>query len=131
MPTTKHAFIGRRDNKSLRPFFFLRGAFTTCHERDFRPNAQKTYFQIKNIYATCRLQNPETLLTYTPGYGILLVGRGRDPPKKGFNIMAKTERIAQIERELWLMEFKDHWTAKDWAERAKLNAELYELKKGA
>ena len=38
--------------------------------------------------------------------------------------MAKNERIEQIERALWIMEFKDHWTAKDWAERAALNAEL-------
>lgn len=42
--------------------------------------------------------------------------------------MAKNERIEQIERALWLMEFKDHWTAKDWAERAELNRELNELK---
>ena len=43
--------------------------------------------------------------------------------------MAKTERIEQIERELFYMEFKEHWTAKDWAERAALNAELAQLKK--
>lgn len=42
--------------------------------------------------------------------------------------MDKNKRIEQIERELWLMEFKDHWTAKDWAERAALNAELAQLR---
>lgn len=38
------------------------------------------------------------------------------------------ERIEAIERALWIMEFKDHWTPADWAERAKLNAELAKLK---
>ena len=42
--------------------------------------------------------------------------------------MKKMERIEQIERALWLMEFKDHWTAKDWTEHDKLNKELAELK---
>ena len=42
--------------------------------------------------------------------------------------MTKNERIEAIERALWLMEFKDHWTAKDWAERAELNRELNMLK---
>ena len=37
------------------------------------------------------------------------------------------ERIEAIERALWLMEFKDHWTAQDWAERAALRAELAQL----
>lgn len=39
--------------------------------------------------------------------------------------------IEQIERELWLMEFKDHWTPKDWAERAELQRKLQELKNKA
>ena len=38
------------------------------------------------------------------------------------------ERIEAIERELWLMEYKEHWTAEDWNRRAELNAELNELK---
>lgn len=42
--------------------------------------------------------------------------------------MTENERIAQIERELLLMEYKDHWTSADWAERATLLAELAELK---
>jgi hypothetical protein len=42
--------------------------------------------------------------------------------------MTKNERIAQIEQALFVMEFKDHWTAKDWAERNALNAELAKLK---
>jgi hypothetical protein len=42
--------------------------------------------------------------------------------------MTNTERIEQIEKELWLMEFKDHWTAKDWAERDELNRQLAKLK---
>ena len=42
--------------------------------------------------------------------------------------MTKNERIEAIERALWLMEFKDHWTAKDWAERAELKRELAKLK---
>ena len=29
----------------------------------------------------------------------------------------KENRIEAIERELWLMEFKEHWTPKDWARR--------------
>ena len=37
-------------------------------------------------------------------------------------------RIEAIERELFLMEFKDHWTAEDWAERDRLNNELAQLK---
>ena len=41
----------------------------------------------------------------------------------------KNERIEAIERALWLMEFKDHWDNKDWAERAELNRELEELKR--
>ena len=42
--------------------------------------------------------------------------------------MTTKERIEQIERQLWIMEFKDHWTAKDWAERNELNSELAKLK---
>ena len=42
--------------------------------------------------------------------------------------MTKNERIAQIERALFVMEFKDHWTAKDWAEKNALENELAELK---
>lgn len=40
----------------------------------------------------------------------------------------KEQRIEVIERELWLMEFKDRWDSKDWARRAELNAELAQLK---
>lgn len=36
-------------------------------------------------------------------------------------------RIEAIERELWLMEFADRWTAADWARRAELQRELAEL----
>lgn len=42
--------------------------------------------------------------------------------------MAKNERINAIEKELWLMEFKDRWTTADWNRRAELNRELNELK---
>ena len=42
--------------------------------------------------------------------------------------ITKEERIAQIERALFIMEFKDHWTNADWQERAKLNTELQILK---
>lgn len=42
--------------------------------------------------------------------------------------MTTTERIEAIERELWLMEFKDHWTPADWERRAELNRELNELR---
>ena len=41
----------------------------------------------------------------------------------------RNARIEAIERELWLMEFKDHWTPADWARRAELNRELDELRK--
>ena len=40
----------------------------------------------------------------------------------------RNARIEAIERELWLMELKDHWDSKDWARRAELNAELARLK---
>jgi hypothetical protein len=40
----------------------------------------------------------------------------------------KMLRIEQIEQELWLMEFKDHWTLADWAHRATLQTELNNLK---
>lgn len=40
-------------------------------------------------------------------------------------------RIEQIERELWLMEFKDRWTRADWAKAQALEMELYNLKKNA
>ena len=40
----------------------------------------------------------------------------------------KEQRIEAIERELWLMEYKDRWTAKDWARREELNSELAQLK---
>ena len=43
------------------------------------------------------------------------------------NNITKEERIAQIKEELFVMEFKDHWTPADWAERAELNRELAEL----
>ena len=36
-------------------------------------------------------------------------------------------RIEQIERELWIMEYKEHWTSKDYARRDELNAELRKL----
>ena len=42
--------------------------------------------------------------------------------------MTKNERIEQIEKALWLMEYKDHWTPADWVERAQLNKELNELR---
>ena len=42
--------------------------------------------------------------------------------------MSKAERIERIERALFVMEFKDHWTAKDWAEKNALENELAELK---
>ena len=51
--------------------------------------------------------------------------------KKGLDIMtinAKETRIAEIEHLLFVMEFKDHWTKEDWAERARLNKELNELR---
>jgi hypothetical protein len=51
--------------------------------------------------------------------------------KKGLDIMAinaKETRIAEIEHLLFVMEFKDHWTKEDWAERARLNQELNELR---
>ena len=44
-------------------------------------------------------------------------------------MMNKNERIAKIEMALLVMEYKEHWTAADWAERAALNAELNELKR--
>lgn len=40
----------------------------------------------------------------------------------------RNARIEAIERELWLMEYKDHWTERDWAHRAELQKELRELK---
>lgn len=43
-------------------------------------------------------------------------------------INAKETRIAEIEEALFIMEFKDHWTSEDWAERAQLNKELNELR---
>lgn len=43
-------------------------------------------------------------------------------------INAKETRIAEIEHLLFVMEFKDHWTKEDWAERARLNKELNELR---
>jgi ribosomal protein L14E/L6E/L27E len=51
-----------------------------------------------------------------------------NPSRKEIKIMANNERIAQIERELFVMEFKEHWTEKDWARRAELNKELAELR---
>jgi hypothetical protein len=42
--------------------------------------------------------------------------------------MTTTEKIKKIEHELFIMEFKDHWTPADWAERNRLNKELAELK---
>ena len=41
---------------------------------------------------------------------------------------ARDTRIAEIERLLFIMEFKDHWTREDWAERAALTKELEELR---
>ena len=43
-------------------------------------------------------------------------------------INAKETRIAEIEHLLFIMEFKDHWTREDWAERNALNKELNELR---
>jgi uncharacterized protein YpiB (UPF0302 family) len=54
-----------------------------------------------------------------------------NPGKERKISMAKKnirERIEAIERELWLMEFKDHWDRKDWERRAELNKELNELR---
>ena len=44
------------------------------------------------------------------------------------NNINKEARIAEIEHALWIMEFKDHWTREDWAERAELNRELNKLR---
>ena len=41
------------------------------------------------------------------------------------------ERIAKIERALFIMEFKEHWNTQDWKEHNRLVTELAELKKGA
>lgn len=41
------------------------------------------------------------------------------------------DRINAIERELWLMEYKDHWTNADWQRRNELNKELAKLKNNA
>ena len=38
------------------------------------------------------------------------------------------ERIEAIERELFIMEFKEHWDAKDWGRRNELNRELAQLR---
>lgn len=43
--------------------------------------------------------------------------------------MSIDARIKQIERELFLMEYQEHWTPADWARRAELNQELNNLKK--
>ena len=43
--------------------------------------------------------------------------------------MDKVTRIELLEGELWLMEFKDHWTPKDWKDREEMQRELRELKK--
>ena len=40
----------------------------------------------------------------------------------------RNARIEAIERELWLMEFIDRWTERDWARRAELNRELNRLR---
>ena len=40
----------------------------------------------------------------------------------------KETRIAEIEKALWIMEFKDHWTNEDWLQREALRRELNELK---
>lgn len=45
--------------------------------------------------------------------------------------MTKNERIEKIETALFIMEFKEHWTPADWAERDRLNRELAELKNNA
>ncbi len=45
--------------------------------------------------------------------------------------MTKAERIEKIETALFIMEFKEHWTREDWAERDRLNRELAELKNNA
>ena len=42
--------------------------------------------------------------------------------------MAKNERIEQIERALWLLEYKDHWTREDWTRKNVLEKELAELR---
>jgi hypothetical protein len=41
------------------------------------------------------------------------------------------ERIAKIEKELWLLEFKDHWDNRDWALKNELEKELNKLKNNA
>ena len=38
------------------------------------------------------------------------------------------KRIEAIEKELWLMEFKDHWTAADHAKDTALRIELAQLR---
>jgi hypothetical protein len=43
----------------------------------------------------------------------------------------KETRIAQIETELLLLEYKDHWTPADWAHRTALMQELRQLKENA
>ena len=42
--------------------------------------------------------------------------------------MANKERMEQIQRILWIMEYKDRWTQEDWAEYYALSAELDKLK---
>lgn len=43
-------------------------------------------------------------------------------------LAVRNSRIAEIEHLLFIMEFKDHWTKEDWAERAALTKELEELR---
>ena len=44
------------------------------------------------------------------------------------NILTKEQEIERIEHQLFIMEFKDHWTSADWSERMRLNARLAQLK---
>jgi hypothetical protein len=42
--------------------------------------------------------------------------------------MSKDERIYELEREIYYLECKDHWSSKDYAHMSKLRAELRKLK---
>lgn len=44
------------------------------------------------------------------------------------NILTAEQGIERIEHQLFVMEFKDHWTSADWSERMRLNARLAQLK---
>jgi hypothetical protein len=55
-------------------------------------------------------------------------GETNSQEKRRLNTMSIKERIAELERNIFMLDMKDHWSAEDYATSREWHRELRELK---